>query len=671
MSGKTDRTSGAGPQETMLALFAFVLCVLVAATFGTSARDSRSGLPGDNGVAIVAAEALDSGEVFALDGPWQMYWNRFVAPSDLIGGAAPEPDGELLFPGSWRGADVAGEQLAGTGWATFRLRLLLPPGERALTVRLFDLRVAYRLWIDGALVAQSGVLGMDLSSERPDRSLILAPFETPGGAVQLVLQLSNHSFRAGGVGAPILLAKRGVLEAERSRGWVVAGLLCGVLVMAGIYHLMLHALRPREVSFLYFGIYALLLCGYAANSNTTEWLSRPIVPAWVTTAALDEVSLICYAVSGATLFRFYRSLYPEDFSRRLRVLSDARLPFFILSEVVLPPEWRSWAIVGLMLIGLTFSAYFLVRLVVCVRKRRPGSLLLLCGALLFAVTVVHDVFAHAGVEHGRYLVLYGLFALVVFQSSALALRHARDFRTIEALSGDLTSNVAALRAEIAKRRELESEIVRAGEDERRRISHQLHDGLCQQLTAARLRFSMLGARDRAETVSAMTELGALLSAAAGDAYALSRGLWPAEHGAAEPGPTLEELIGQVVRGDDISIRATQTWPCGTCETTNLRVLHRIAQEAITNAVKHAEATRIDVALGCDGSRMILLEVADDGAGRAAAPHAARTGGLGMRIMEHRAHSIGGVLTVADAPGGGTVVRCRTRCARRDRSVERT
>lgn len=670
MSGKTDRTSGAWIREMMLALVAFVLCVLVAATFGTSERDSRVGRLDDHGVVTVTAEALDRGQVFALDGPWRMYWDRFVAPSDLVGGETPAPDGELHFPGSWRGADVAGERLAGTGRATFRLRLLLPPGERALTLRLFDLRMAYRLWLDGALVAQSGVPGTDLSSEQPDRSLVLAPFETSGGVVDLVLQLSNHSFRAGGVGGPILLAKRGVLEAQRSHGWVVAGLLCGVLVMAGIYHLMLHALRPREVSFLYFGIYALLLCGYAANSNTTEWLSRPIVPAWVTTAALDEISLICYAISGATLFRFYRSLYPEDFSQRLRVLSDARLPLFLLSEVVLPPVWRSWAIVGLMMIGLTFSAYFLVRLVACVRKKRPGSLLLLCGALLLAVTVVHDVFAHAGVVHGRYLALYGLFALVVFQSSALALRHARDFLTIEALSGDLACNIAALRAEMSKRRELESEIVRAGEDERRRISHQLHDGLCQQLTAARLRYSMLGAQDGAETASAMTELGALLSAAAGDAYALSRGLWPVEHGAAESGPTLEELIRQVERGDSISIGATQAWPCGTCETTNLGVLHRIAQEAITNAVKHAEATRIDVALGCDGS-MISLEVADDGVGRAALPHATHTGGLGMRIMEHRAHAIGGVLTVADAPGGGTVVRCRARCAKRDRPVERT
>ena len=653
---------GQRPRRLEIALASVVLVFCTALWLTFHATDSRTviELASRDGSISSPDERFDRGEVFALDGPWQVYWGHLLTPVDLMGPDAPEPSGVLRFPGSWRGKRFGDDVPGGTGAATFRLRLLPPQGEQSLTLRLFDLRLAYRLWANGRLVAESGKPGMDLTTEQADRSLVLAPLATTGEPVDLVLQISNHGFRAGGVGDPILLAKSGILQAARDRIWIFSAFFCGVLLVSGTYHLLIHFLRPREVSFFYFGTYCLLIFCYAANSNSTYWLSRAVVPEWAAPALVDEISLICYAVSGAILYRFYRSLFPSEISGRLQVVSDLRAVVFLLSELGLPPVWRSWLVVLLMLVGLLFTAYFLARLVVCVSRRRPGAILLFLGAVLLASTSVHDVFVHVDAIEGEYLILYGLFALVVFQSSALALRYAESFQTVERLSVDLHRNLDALKTEMTRRRELEAEVVQVSEEERRSVSYQIHDGLCQQLTAARLRYSMLAGVSGVKDSPQMIELGRLLSAAVEDAYALSRGMWPVERDSALAGPTIGELVDGARRASGKEIVLTESWPCATCIGDNLGVLHRIAQEALANAVRHADATHIDVSLSCrDG--VTLLEVRDNGAGLFVEAAPSGPGGLGLRIMRHRASAIGAELSIEGAHDGGTIVRCRAPC----------
>jgi PAS domain S-box-containing protein len=82
-------------------------------------------------------------------------------------------------------------------------------------------------------------------------------------------------------------------------------------------------------------------------------------------------------------------------------------------------------------------------------------------------------------------------------------------------------------------------------------------------------------------------------------------------------------------------------------------LYRIAQEAMHNAVKHAQASRVDVRLACQAGT-IVLEVCDDGPGFD--PTGSRPGHLGLRSMRERATQVGGTLAIESAPGRGTCVR---------------
>jgi len=100
---------------------------------------------------------------------------------------------------------------------------------------------------------------------------------------------------------------------------------------------------------------------------------------------------------------------------------------------------------------------------------------------------------------------------------------------------------------------------------------------------------------------------------------------------------------------------------GDCPPAVEADVFRIAQEALHNALRHAQAERIAVSVRCDDEGLELT-VADDGVGFAAAAPAARSRRLGLTTMAERARSIGGRLEIASEPGAGTTVRLVVRFA---------
>lgn len=632
------------------------------------AHDTTFGPHAQRGVLDLRAYDPAASGPAHLDGQWEFHWGRLLEPQDFAPGAgAPEPTGYFAMPGTWKGLVVNGEKLGGTGLATFRLRVRLWPDARRLTLRLYDIPVAYRLWADGAPVAHSGTLGTDAATERPGRSLVLAEVEPRGDEMELVLQVSNHYFRAGGVPDGIQIAPPGPLEAARDRQWAISFLFAGCLFIAAMYHLALFRLAKTLPSTLHFGIYCLFTFGYCMTSKTSLWGASLFLPPLPPLLG-EYLPLFCFVAWGPFLNRFYLSLYPEEFHKITRHISDARLAGYVLLLLFAAPVRSSQYILLAMVTGMGLGIYYLQRLIVCVRRGRDGAWLMLAGTTVFLISAISDALSHARVINVAYLIEPGMFFFVVTQALTLARRFTLAFEAVETLSDELEQKNVSLRAEIEERNRLEREVVHISEEERRRISHELHDGLCQKLTGARLRAAILNRR-LADTGdgAAMADLRELLDASADDAYRTSRGLWPVEHDPSAPGPSLDDLAQRIAKDTGIAVRFERQLGCGQCANPNVTTLYRIAQEALANAAKHARASEIRVELRCPVAGGVQLAVRDDGIGREAAQRgkdetAGPGEGLGLGIMAHRAAIIQAELRIEDAPGGGTVVTCVAPCA---------
>lgn len=212
--------------------------------------------------------------------------------------------------------------------------------------------------------------------------------------------------------------------------------------------------------------------------------------------------------------------------------------------------------------------------------------------------------------------------------------------------------------DITQRKLIERELLRVSDAEKNRIGSDLHDGLGQYLTgisclSAALR-DKLQVQKKPEAEDAAT-ISTLVQEAIAQTRALARGLCPVQLETSGLETALEDLTYQVQRLHGLECNFESKGAVGECETSVAIHLYRIAQEAITNAIKHASARRITVTLDFTKENKTLA-IEDDGCGFD--PKVEHGPSSGMSLMPYRAAMIGGTLTITSQPNSGTRVECR-------------
>jgi two-component system sensor histidine kinase UhpB len=196
----------------------------------------------------------------------------------------------------------------------------------------------------------------------------------------------------------------------------------------------------------------------------------------------------------------------------------------------------------------------------------------------------------------------------------------------------------------------------AQEEERRRVAAELHDEIGQQLTALVLQLDRLA---RSAPGELRPELEATVASARGtleEVRTLAHRLRPEVLDELGLVPALRNLCDRV--GNDTGLVVHRSLPpalpplSGEAEL----VIYRVAQESLTNVVRHARAAMAHVELEQAGGGGVRLTVRDDGVGLPAAARELEAGGI--RSLRERALSIDARLRVAEAPGQGTEVELR-------------
>jgi signal transduction histidine kinase len=210
----------------------------------------------------------------------------------------------------------------------------------------------------------------------------------------------------------------------------------------------------------------------------------------------------------------------------------------------------------------------------------------------------------------------------------------------------------------AEARELERRILEITDAEQRRIGSDLHDGLGQHLTGIALMTRRLEQRLNAASspeADDASKVSALAKTAVAWTHDLSRSLSPPVLESAGLAEALRELAAYAESLFGIECTFEQS---GQTKPLDLDIsvhLYRIAQEAISNAVRHGKAKQVKLLLSSSASN-INVQVIDDGHG--IDPSAHSTNGMGLRIMQYRARMIGADLKLGHGAGGGTIVECR-------------
>ncbi len=228
----------------------------------------------------------------------------------------------------------------------------------------------------------------------------------------------------------------------------------------------------------------------------------------------------------------------------------------------------------------------------------------------------------------------------------------RDRGLRERYELEITEAMAALSASDAHRRRLLVDMVAAQEHERRRIAGEIHDDAVQAMSAVALRAEQLAGSLDSVAAGQLHRLLDVVRDATGRLRQLLVQLQPPELDTAI-GPAIEAyVISSALPFDHVLDDRLSQEPSRETRV----VLYRIAQEALRNAAKHADATTVRTEL-VDTDATVRLTVADDGRGVAEQEilRGSQPGHLGIDTMRYRAELAGGRCTITSVPGAGTTV----------------
>jgi signal transduction histidine kinase len=275
---------------------------------------------------------------------------------------------------------------------------------------------------------------------------------------------------------------------------------------------------------------------------------------------------------------------------------------------------------------------------------RPWAIVvaLVCGVIwFFANSIDHP---YVTVEGYLWATLNraAYFVMVAFGGTAMRVQREES-----------TARIAA----IDRARELERELLRVGEREQMRIGQDLHDGVCQNLAAIGCATECLRADLEAGRVPEPRQVALIqrmLTDTVVEARSLARGIFPVQMDAEGLPAAIQELVNVTNQLRQTAIGFETRGEIRIQDPQVAMHLYRIAQESLSNAMRHSGASRVFVSLICKGP---LTELAVDDDGRGLPSNGEIAVGMGLRTIRYRAQLIGARLEIATKSGGGTLVRC--------------
>ncbi|MQP74770.1 hypothetical protein CQ393_02535 [Stenotrophomonas sp. MYb238] len=276
-----------------------------------------------------------------------------------------------------------------------------------------------------------------------------------------------------------------------------------------------------------------------------------------------------------------------------------------------------------------------------------GVLILLCGLLPWAWAAIPAHPLAWTVISVALVAAYMALALLLLlpRLAQVRLLAARDLAELESSRKALETGNRELQA-------MAGRLFSVQEDERRAISRDLHDDIGQAVTAIKL--AAHAAMDEDDTRRRREDLGQIVELVDSTVVRLrnlSMLLRPPQLDALGLEAALRWQAGQLFRSSPVELWMEVDELPQRPDNEVEQACFRIAQESLTNALRHALASQVRLSLEDDGDGRLRLRVVDDGEGFD--PDGPR--GLGLVVMRERAQSVGGWLRIRTAPGEGTQI----------------
>lgn len=382
----------------------------------------------------------------SLSGKWEFHWERLLDPGELSGSPSGRAADHFTVPAIWEGKTAQGKELSGKGFATYRLRVILPetpPSSLALIVS--GALSTCRVWINGELEAATGRPGRNPDAERPEHHYAVAHFAPFSRTLDIVIQVSNFNNVQGGLSRTIQLGPEHLVDHLLLVQWAFGAFIAGALVCMSLYHFTLFLLRRKALPNLYIGLFC-LFWSVATAFNPASGFLMDAVGAGIPWGWYINLSILPYGLTIPLLLIFYHSLFPKRSGPWVNGFFLFLGLAFMAYILITPGNAYDPAAFFYFLVTRVAFLYLFAMFALDVARGERGTLLLAPGYLGLAYAEFDEMLFDMNIVGSPDFGPYGILLFILAYSFFLSSRFARAYSKVERLSTDLeATNVRLMR----------------------------------------------------------------------------------------------------------------------------------------------------------------------------------------------------------------------------------
>jgi signal transduction histidine kinase len=396
-----------------------------------------------NGISPVAKNGTidlrhisDSGQfIINLDGEWEFYWNKMLHPHDFAGSYI-KPDYYGMVPSYWTDYPQDKIKTSKFGYATYRLKVLLPPGYRKTMA--FDLPVfdsSYDIYINNKYFGGNGVPGKSGAESEPGYRRNFFRYDPPSDTLTIIVNVSNYFHRRGGFWLPIKVGTFSKVQKQLANSWATEWSTISFLLGFSLFFLFFFLIYPKEKIM---GFFCMATIGLALRPFfTSHFLIYNIADlSWTWTVRFEYLTLYLTIMGWQW---FASVLYPSRMFRMYSYIITGIFSLIFILTLFLPVRFFSYS---------TFLIYpemivLMIYAIICsfsgILKKNKLDIIYFFAFVLLIAGGLHDIRVSLGraSENAGYVMTYIVILFVFIQASLLLYKWVTSYYENDKLKNDL------------------------------------------------------------------------------------------------------------------------------------------------------------------------------------------------------------------------------------------
>ena len=367
-----------------------------------------------------------------LNGEWDFYPERLVEPSDIKESALYH----IKVPGNW---NMNSPLQLPRGSGTYHVSITLPKHKEKLQLKVQNIWMSHRLFINGSMVKEMGHPSDSIKSNIPKNTPYLVDVEA-SDKLDIVFQVSNYVYYDGGIIHPIQLGNEKDMEMryQLSFGTDMAGFF--LLLLFGVFHLNMYQMRERETTYLYSGIYLIILSFMTITTGEKVFMKfMDNIPFQIAYKFQD----LCFFSGFPILLLFIKSLESEVMTKKIYRIIVTPIILFLIIFTISPYGFYTNLKAYLHIYVDILLLFFVSRLIYILVQKKYNKvsmsefIYIVASVGFITLVFVDSAFYHLGYINTNIIGKASLVAFILSLNLLLSRRFTNKMNEVQALTENL------------------------------------------------------------------------------------------------------------------------------------------------------------------------------------------------------------------------------------------